>query len=145
MATSRSGSGKGRGRHKTESAMLKIAVFAPIPSASVSTATAVKPGFFSSWRKANLRSFILRCVIYDWRTGETPNPKHQAPKKSQAPNPKWRSDAAGLELGIWSFIDAWILVFGVFIHISAPPLDRLLPRGARAPSRPAERRSPTAR
>src|SRR2546422_1582016 len=29
-----------------------------MPSASVSTATAVKPGFFSSWRKANLRSFI---------------------------------------------------------------------------------------
>jgi hypothetical protein len=24
----------------------------------VSTATAVKPGFFSNWRKANLRSFI---------------------------------------------------------------------------------------
>src|SRR5207249_5295931 len=38
---------------------LKIAVFAPMPSASVSTATAVKPGFFSNWRKANLRSFIF--------------------------------------------------------------------------------------
>src|SRR2546430_2637917 len=37
---------------------LKIAVFAPMPSARVSTATAVKPGFFSSWRKANLRSFM---------------------------------------------------------------------------------------
>src|SRR4029077_15264381 len=32
---------------------------APMPSASVRTATAVKPGFFSNWRKANLRSFIF--------------------------------------------------------------------------------------
>src|SRR5881397_311298 len=39
---------------------LKIAVFAPMPSASVSTATTVKPGFFSNWRKANLRSFITQ-------------------------------------------------------------------------------------
>src|SRR5436189_2739961 len=39
---------------------LKIAVLAPMPSASVSTATAVKPGFFSNWRKANLRSFITQ-------------------------------------------------------------------------------------
>src|SRR5438094_1442025 len=39
---------------------VKIAVFAPMPSASVSTATAVKPGFFSNWRKANLRSFITQ-------------------------------------------------------------------------------------
>src|SRR5439155_12975942 len=39
---------------------LKIAVFAPMPSASVSTATAVKPGFLSNWRKANLRSFITQ-------------------------------------------------------------------------------------
>src|SRR5687768_13021491 len=40
--------------------MLKIAVLAPMPSASVSTATAVRPGFFSNWRKANLRSFITK-------------------------------------------------------------------------------------
>src|SRR5436189_29466 len=40
--------------------MLKTATFTPIPSASVSTATAVKPGFFSNWRKANLRSFITQ-------------------------------------------------------------------------------------
>src|SRR5712672_2639789 len=39
---------------------LKMAVFAPMPRASVSTATAVKPGFFISWRKANLRSFITQ-------------------------------------------------------------------------------------
>ena len=35
--------------------------------------------------------------------------------------------------------------FRTFTRIAAPPLDRLLPRGARAASRPAERRSPTAR
>src|SRR6266700_4021867 len=29
-------------------------------AASVSTATAVKPGFFSHWGKANLRSFMVR-------------------------------------------------------------------------------------
>src|SRR6185503_5769896 len=39
---------------------LKIAVLPPMPSASVSTAMAVKPGFFSSWRKANFRSFITQ-------------------------------------------------------------------------------------
>src|SRR3989442_8143521 len=33
-----------------------------MPSASVSTATAVKPGFFNSWRKANLRSFMTQCL-----------------------------------------------------------------------------------
>src|SRR5437879_3825249 len=39
-----------------------MAVLAPMPSASVSTATVVKPGFFSSWRKANLRSFMPQCL-----------------------------------------------------------------------------------
>ena len=29
-------------------------------AASVSTARAVKPGLFSSWRKANFKSFIVR-------------------------------------------------------------------------------------
>src|SRR5213076_2709881 len=45
--------------------MLKTATLTPMPSASVSTATAVKPGFFSSWRKANLRSFMAveRCAL----------------------------------------------------------------------------------
>src|SRR5207244_1589693 len=33
-----------------------------MPSASVSMATAVKPGFFSSWRKAKRRSFIAQCL-----------------------------------------------------------------------------------
>jgi hypothetical protein len=31
---------------------------APTLKANVSVATAVKPGFFSSWRRANLRSFM---------------------------------------------------------------------------------------
>ena len=47
---------------------LKMAVFAPMPSASVSTATAVKQGFFSSWRRANLKSFIFS--IFDLRFGQ---------------------------------------------------------------------------
>src|SRR5205823_8931872 len=59
--TSRSGFLKGSGRSNTALTTLKIAVFAPMPSASVSTATAVKPGFFSNWRRANLRSFVVRC------------------------------------------------------------------------------------
>src|ERR1051325_505947 len=33
-----------------------------MPKAKVSTATAVKPGFFSSWRKANFRSFMESSV-----------------------------------------------------------------------------------
>src|SRR6266446_9914226 len=41
---------------------LKMAVFAPMPSASVSTATALKPGFFTSWRMANFRSLITQCL-----------------------------------------------------------------------------------
>src|SRR5216117_589624 len=61
--TTRSGSGYGSGLSRTPWMMLNIAVFAPMPSASVSTATAVKPGFFSSWRKANLKSFMV--TIYD--------------------------------------------------------------------------------
>src|SRR5437667_4638111 len=69
IRTSRSGSRYGRGCNNTALTTLKIAVFAPTPSASVSTATAVKPGFFSNWRKANLRSFIdfgFRFAIFDW-------------------------------------------------------------------------------
>src|SRR5205807_9694090 len=51
--------GYGKGRNSTASTMLKIAVFAPMPNASVSTATAVKPGFFSNWRKAKRRSLNI--------------------------------------------------------------------------------------
>src|SRR6266850_1013102 len=58
--TSRSDSGYGNGRKSAALTMLKMAVFAPMPSASVSTATAVKPGFFSSWRRANFKSFITQ-------------------------------------------------------------------------------------
>src|SRR5437773_2614443 len=54
----RSCSRYGSGRSSTASMTLKMEVFAPMPSASVSTATVVKPGFFSSWRKANFKSFI---------------------------------------------------------------------------------------
>src|SRR6266480_5782878 len=54
------GSRTGRDLSTIASRRLKIAVFAPMPSASVSTATAVKPGFFNNWRKANLRSFITQ-------------------------------------------------------------------------------------
>src|ERR1043166_844255 len=42
--------------------MLNTGVVVPMPSESVSTATAVKPGFFRSWRKANFRSFITQCL-----------------------------------------------------------------------------------
>src|SRR5881392_913164 len=58
--TSRSAAGNGNGRSNTPFTTLKIAVFAPMPSASVSTATAVKPGFFSNWRRAKRRSFITQ-------------------------------------------------------------------------------------
>src|ERR1051325_3818905 len=59
----RSASGTGNGRRAIELNKAKMAEFTPMPSASVSTATAVKPGFFSSWRMANLRSFMVRCLV----------------------------------------------------------------------------------
>jgi hypothetical protein len=37
----------------------KTAVPDPIPSPSDTTATAVKPGFFSNWRKAKVRSLMM--------------------------------------------------------------------------------------
>ena len=49
---------------------LGVAVLAPMPRANVSTATAVKPGFFSNWRRANLRSFIVRDVGFGLFTAE---------------------------------------------------------------------------
>jgi len=42
-----------------------------------------------------------------------------------------------LTLGIWSFFGAWILVFVVFTHISAPPSDRQSPLVSREASTPA--------
>src|SRR5438105_475124 len=62
MRPSRSESGNGSGRKRITFTRLNIMVFAPMPSASVSTATAVKPGFFSNWRKANFKSFITQCL-----------------------------------------------------------------------------------
>src|SRR6266498_3601604 len=58
----RRGSGNGSGRTRTASITAKIVVLAPRQSARVSTATAVKPGFFSNWRKANFKSFINQFV-----------------------------------------------------------------------------------
>src|SRR3989440_190397 len=44
---------------------------------------------------------------------EAPNPKLQAPKKLQAPNPKPSAvPCSFLELGIWNFFGAWSLGFG---------------------------------
>ena len=56
-ATNRPASLKGSGWRSTPFTTLKIALFAPMPSTSVSTATAVKPGFFSSIRNANFKSW----------------------------------------------------------------------------------------
>src|SRR6266487_3858115 len=52
-----------------------------------------------------------------WARGEneTPNPKHQAPEKSQASNSKTCRRLAALELGSWSFFGVWCLVFGALI------------------------------
>src|SRR5216683_341640 len=90
-----------------------------IPSASVSTATAVKPGFFSNWRKAKRRSFIFGFTIYDLRftRWQIANPKHQAPEKSQAPNSNDGRPASVLELEIWGFLGIWCL------ELSLIPLD----------------------
>src|SRR5882762_11859854 len=74
-----------------------MAVLAPMPSASVSTATAVKPGFFSNWRKANLRSFI----------NQFRNPKTEIRKKPKARMPK--GALAGLLF--------WFSKFGIRISL----------------------------
>src|SRR6185503_8687829 len=71
-ATKDSGLENGSGRKRVALMTLNMAVFAPMPSASVSTATAVKPGFFSSWRKANLKSFmsVVRLPCLSFRSTE---------------------------------------------------------------------------
>src|SRR2546425_8984828 len=61
-----------------------------------------------------------------WARGEneTPNPKHQAPEKSQTSNSKTCRRLAALELGTWSFIGVWCLVFGALIggrNFPSPP------------------------
>src|SRR5262245_24683131 len=67
--TRRSDSGNGSARSQSAFTAEKMAVLAPMPSARVSTATAVKPGFFKSWRKANFKSFM----------GEGENIEHRTP------------------------------------------------------------------
>src|SRR2546425_4706534 len=49
-----------------------------------------------------------------WARGEneTPNPKHQAPEKSQTSNSKTCRRLAALEFGTWSFFGVWSLEFG---------------------------------
>src|SRR2546422_3039345 len=69
------------------------------------------------------------------RSAKIPNPKHQAPEKSQTSNSKTCRRLAALELGSWSFSGVWSLVFGVFIRISALPSDLLVSPFARAASR----------
>src|SRR6266404_3657207 len=131
---------------------LKIAVFAPIPSASVSTATAVKPGFFNSWRKPNFKSFMVCCqlsvagcslLVVRWSAAQIPNTKLQRNPKLQTPNgaslpPYWSLEfGASLGFGFWdlelSFVPQRLPVFDVkrsmfdvrFIHNAAPLSDRL--------------------
>src|SRR5437867_150362 len=70
-----------------------------------------------SWFVVGCRLFVVGCR---WSAGQIPNPKHQAPEKSQAANPKRRLDTAISELGIWNFFGIWVLVFGVSIRIPAP-------------------------
>src|SRR2546425_11677689 len=79
---------------------LNIAVVAPMPSASVSTATAVKPGFFSSWRKANLRSFItqrLHRIDFRGAAGRQPT-RQQRYTQQQSANTRERHRVGGLNL-----------------------------------------------
>src|SRR5205823_12265109 len=71
----------------------------PTPSANANTAT---------------RHWPWMILVLENVHEKTPNPKHQTPEKSQAPNPKFRSGAVVLELEIWSFSGVWSLVFGVF-------------------------------
>src|SRR5439155_26657354 len=54
------------------------------------------------------------------RPGETPNPKNQAPDKSQAPSSKTPCRAIALRLEFWSFFGFCSLVFGVLIHDADP-------------------------
>src|SRR6266542_3486078 len=108
--TSLSGSRYGSGLRSTPLTTLNMAVFAPMPRARVNTATAVKPGFFSSWRKANFRSFMVRCQLSvaggQW-SGKAPNPKFQINPNPQIPNIESTARA-----GVWSLVIGASLVFG---------------------------------
>src|SRR6266496_512218 len=67
-----------------------------------------------------------------WARGEneTPNPKHQAPEKSQTSNSKTCRRLAALELGTWSFFGVWSLEFGALIGGRISPLPAPLPTSA---------------
>src|ERR1700720_1605391 len=94
-----------------------MALLAPMPSARGRMATRVKAGDLARVRKAYLKSAIIPKI---------PNPKLQAPEKLQIPRyKKHRGDVPS--------------VFGRFIHILAPPSDRLSWRGAPESSTPAGR------
>src|SRR6266496_1020211 len=79
---------------------------------------------------------------------QTPNTKYQTPENLQVSNSN-APTSRELGFGDWDFFGVWILVFGVFIRIGAPPSDRLSTRGERAASRrerwgtsPRRRQSP---
>src|SRR5437899_8571208 len=59
MAHSSSGLATGLGRSTNSLRSPNRARLTPTPRVSVSTATAVKPGFFNNWRKANRRSLNM--------------------------------------------------------------------------------------
>src|SRR5438309_6678258 len=102
--TNRSGCSTGSGSNTAVFTTLTMAVVAPMPSARVSTATAVKPGFFSNWRKANFKSVMVRGQR---DKSQIPNPKRQRNPKHQVPNhapeaPGWRLRfGAYLGFGFW--------------------------------------------
>src|SRR5438445_5677326 len=97
-----------------------MAVQDPMPSASVSTATAVKPGCLSSWRKANLRSFIFGFTIYDLGAGKShePNTKHQGPNTRKAPMLKLKAADVAARIGIWTWGFLWCLDLGIWVFSS---------------------------
>src|SRR6185437_10196349 len=62
IVISRSALRPGIGFNNTLSATLNTAVVPPMPSARINTASSDEPLYFSSWRKANFRSFITQSV-----------------------------------------------------------------------------------
>jgi hypothetical protein len=95
-------------------------MFAPMPSASVSTATAVKPGFFSNWRKANRTSvmFYFRCSL-SVVSGQTmlqipeANSHWRMPKLQRNLNSQISNHcAAARRIGAWELAPPWVLVIG---------------------------------
>src|SRR5688572_4600489 len=70
-----------------------------MPSASVSTATAVKPGFFSSCRTANLRSFMTQRLHWMDPRGSTRRKKagYQRDKQKRYRNRDKRTRLGGTD------------------------------------------------